>query len=106
MFPEFNLVHLDHRRGLDSQINEMFDINRAEFKKISAMSRLQLESYVETDLDIAPVELRVKRTALRRRQMLLNLINFGWLMHLVNKIFVNLQINGITKFFRKYVHAT
>lgn len=103
MLPEFNLVHLDHRRGPDSQINEMFDVNRKEFEKISAMSRRALRRYVETDLDIAPGDLRSRRAALRRRQDWINLITFQWLTHMANKVWVNFQINGLARFFRKFV---
>lgn len=106
MLPEFNLVHLDHRRGPDSQINEMFNVNRKEFEKISAMSRRALRRYVETDLDIAPDDLRPRRDKLRRRQEWINLITFQWLAHMANKVWVNLQINGPAKFFRKFVLAS
>lgn len=105
MLPEFNLVHLDHRRGPDSQINEMFDVNRSEFEKITAMSRRQLQLYVETDLDIAPAQDRIRRPALRRRQVLVNLLTLQRLAHVINKVQVNLQINGATQFFRKFVYA-
>jgi len=103
MLADYNLVHLDHRRGTDSRINEMFDVNRAEFEKINAMSRDQLQSYVETDLDIAPDQLRVSRPALRRRQAFMNFLALQWLVHVLNKIRVNVQINGISKFLRRYV---
>lgn len=105
MLPEFNLVHLDHRRGPDSQINEMFDVNRSEYEKISAMSRRQLQSYVETDLDIAPVEDRKSRLAMRKRQAWVNLLTFQRVAHVINKVQVNLQINGVARFFRKFVYA-
>lgn len=106
MLPEYNLVHLDHRRGPDSQINEMFDINRAEFKKIDAMNRHQLQLYVETDLDIAQEQDRKRRPALRRQQALINFLTLQWLAHVINKVWVNIQINGASKFLRKFVHAT
>jgi len=105
MLPEFNLVHLDHRRGPDSQINEMFDVNRSEFEKVSAMSRRQLQSYVESDLDIATEQDRVRRSALRRRQAWVNVLTLQRLAHLINKVQVNFQINGAAQFFRKFVYA-
>lgn len=105
MLPQFNLVHLDHRRGSDSQVNEMFDINRAEFEKINAMKRHQLQLYVETDLDFAPADELKLRPYLRRRQVIMNLISFRWLAHIINKVVVNLQTNGISIFLRKFAHA-
>lgn len=105
MLPEFNLVHLDHRRGSDSQINEMFDINRAEFEKINAMSRSQLQLYVETDLDIAQEQDRARRPSFRRRQVLMNFLALQWLAHVMNKVWVNVQINGVSKFMRKFGYA-
>ena len=106
MLPEFNLVHLDHRRGADSRINEMFDVNRAEFEKVNAMNRRQLQSYIETDLDITPESERARRHSLRRRQAFMNFIACQWLAHVINKIQVNLQINGMSKFLRKFSHAS
>lgn len=106
MLPAFNLVHLDHRRGTDSQINEMFDINRAEFEKINAMNRFQLQAYVETDLDIAPEQEWTRRSALHRRLAIANVLGFRRAAHVINKIWVNFQINGAEKFLRKLVHAS
>ena len=105
MLPQFNLVHLDHRRGADSQINEMYDINRAEFSKVNAMSRRQLQQYVDTDLDIAQAQERARRRFMRRRQVLTNWLTLQWLAHGLNKVWVNVQINGIAKFLRRFVHA-
>jgi len=106
MLPQFNLVHLEHRRGPDSQVNEMYDINRLEFEKINSMNRHQLQLYVESELDIAPAQDRVRRSLIRRRQSLVNILTFQWLAHVINKVNVNLQINGVSKFLRKFVHAT
>lgn len=105
MLPEYNLVHLEHRRGTDSRINEMFDINRAEFEKINAMDRAQLERYVETDLDIAPDADRLSRPFNRKRQAVVNIITLQRVTHFWNKVRVNLQINGIATFFRKFIYA-
>lgn len=105
MLPRYNLVHLDHRRGADSRANEMFDINHAEFDKVNAMTRAQLERYIETDLDIASEADRLKRTAIRKRQAIVNIIRLQPMAHFLNKVQVNLQINGVGKFFRKFVHA-
>lgn len=105
MLPQYNLVHLDHRRGSDSRINEMFDINRAEFEKINAMNRAQLERYVETDLDIASETDRLQRAANRRRQFFLNIVTLQPVAHLINKVRVNLQINGASAFLKKFSHA-
>lgn len=105
MLRDFNLVHLDHRRGPDSQIGEMYDVNKLEFHKVTAMHRRQLRSYIETDLDVAPPEARLRRPLLRRRQALVNILTFQRLAHLVNKLIVNAQIDGFVKFFRKLVYA-
>lgn len=105
MLPQYNLVHLDHRRGTDSRVNEMFDVNRAEFEKINAMSKAQLELYIETDLDIASDADREKRPSFRKRQALVNIITLQKLAHFLNKVQVNLQINGMATFFRKFIHA-
>jgi len=106
MLADFNLVHLDHRRGTDSKINEMFDVNRAEFDKVNAMTRQQLQSYVDTDLEFAPEQHRVRRTALRRRQALVNLLALQRLTHLINKVMITLQINGMSAFLRRLSNAS
>lgn len=105
MLPKYNLVHLDHRRGTDSRINEMFDVNRAEFEKINAMNKTSLESYVETDLDIASDADRETRPTFRKRQAVVNMFTLQKLAHFLNKVQVNLQINGMATFFRKFIHA-
>lgn len=106
MLPDFNLVHLDHPRGPDSHANEMYDINRAEFEKVNGMSRRQLQSYVETDLDIAEAQDRALRSSLRRRQALMNLLTMQWLAHVVNKVLVHVQINGVSRLLRRLVYET
>lgn len=105
MLPKYNLVHLDHRRGTDSRINEMFDINRAEFVKVNAMTRLQLERYVETDLDIAKNNDSLGRSAFRKRQNYINAVRLQLFAHILNKVHVYIQINGLKKFIRKFSHA-
>ena len=100
MLPAYNLVHLDHHRGADSRINEMFDVNKAEFDKVNAMSRAQLEQYVESDLDIAPVALKARRPQFRRRQSFANLLHLQYAFHLLNKIQIKLQTNGTTAVLR------
>ena len=106
MLPAFNLVHLDHRRGPDSRINEMFDINQSEFRKVSAMTRRELQAYVETDLDIALPDGGKRRRALRRRQAIVNLLTLERIAHFINKVAINAQINGVSKFLKKFVYAT
>lgn len=100
MLGEFNLVHLNHYRGTDSQINQMFDINHAEFNKINAMHRIELEQYVETDLDIAPEPLRLRRPMLRRLHRLNNFLSARRAAHLLNKIHVKLQTLGVAELIR------
>lgn len=100
MLPRYNLVHLDHHRGADSRINEMFDVNKAEFDKVNAMPRARLEAYVESDLDIAPEALRQLRPGLRRRQALANSLHLQFVRHVLNKIQVRLQTYGIAAVLR------
>ena len=100
LLPEFNLLHLEHQRGADSRVNEMFDINKAEFEKVNAMPRKQLEQYVDSELDIAPPDLKRQRPNLRRRQLLANRLRFGFVRHLLNKIRIRLQIYGATEILR------
>ncbi|WP_373715407.1 galactosyltransferase-related protein [Roseateles sp.] len=50
--PGFNLIHLDHARGVDSKPNQHFATNEQEFRKVSAMSREELQKYVVTDLSL------------------------------------------------------
>lgn len=66
------------------------------------MNRRQLQAYVETDLDIAHE--RRRRLASRRRWAVANLLAFHRLVHLLNKVLVNVQINGVAEFFRKFVY--
>lgn len=104
MLSEFSLVHLDHRRGPDSKINEMYDINRQEFEKVIAMNRKQLRKYVETDIDIALSEERIGRPALRKRQAMSNILFVQKLTHLANKIRIHVQVYGLGNFLSKLIH--
>lgn len=62
-----NLVHLDHSRGPDSIRNEHFAENHAEYRRVRAMSRIELRNYVDNELRLAPNK-DDARLQLRRRK--------------------------------------
>jgi predicted glycosyltransferase involved in capsule biosynthesis len=101
MLSDYNLIHLDHRRGPDSRINEMYDRNRQEFEKVISMSRRELRKYVENEIDIAEPEEKYRRNALRKRQSIINIFLAQKMYHLVNKIRIYIQLYGFGSLFRR-----
>lgn len=101
MLSDYNLIHLDHRRGPDSRINEMYDRNRQEFEKVIAMSRRELRSYVENEIDIAEPEEKYRRSTLRKRQSIVNIFLAQKMYHLANKVRIYIQLYGLGFLFRR-----
>ena len=87
MLTDFNLIHLDHRRGPDSRVNEMYAINKMEFDKVTGMSVPELKDYVERELCIAPGVDPDLRRRLRRKRELINWITARRPLHLMNRDF-------------------
>lgn len=48
----YNIIHLDHIRGKDSQQNEYFENNKEEFSRVLSMSKSKLKLYIEKYLKI------------------------------------------------------
>lgn len=105
LLSDYNLVHLDHKRGTDSQINEMYEHNRLECEKVAAMDRKLLQRYVETDLDISLPNESIRRNKLRQRQALTNLFLMQRLAHLLNKVLVYVQVLGLRGLFGRLVRG-
>jgi hypothetical protein len=104
MLSSFNLIHLDHRRGPDSRVNEMYDVNKREFDRVVRMSPAELRAYVDTELALSPSELGA-RSHRRRRQASTNLLRLRRPVHFVNKVATHLRINGAGKLLGRLVPA-
>jgi glycosyltransferase involved in cell wall biosynthesis len=100
MLTDFNLIHLDHRRGPDSRVNEMYAINKMEFDKVTGMSVPELKDYVERELCIAPGVDPDLRRRLRRKRELINWITARRPLHLMNRISNLRRIKGSAALFR------
>jgi hypothetical protein len=94
MLHEFNLIHLDHRRGPDSRVNEMYKLNQAEFDKVLKMPQSELRSYVEKELLIAPSLDPDTRRRVRKRRAVGNLLKLRWAAHKTNKAATMWRIHG------------
>jgi GT2 family glycosyltransferase len=90
----FSCVHLEHERGPDSQQNERYELNGAEFRKVAAMGKAELRRYVDTELDIAGPAAQPERDALRRRQRLVNALTLQPLTYPLNQLAVAAQVYG------------
>jgi hypothetical protein len=101
MLNDFNLIHLDHRRGPDSQVNEMYEINRAEFNRVLKMSEAELNTYVQKELLIAPPMDPNERLRVRRMRALTNLMRLRWATHVTNKAATIWRIKGPHGLLRK-----
>jgi hypothetical protein len=100
MLKGFNLIHLDHRRGPDSRINEMYEINKREFDRVRGMSEAALRMYVERELRIAPVEAD-RRGHPRGGRSLNGALRFRRAAHIANKVATIWRINGLQGLLRK-----
>jgi GT2 family glycosyltransferase len=101
MLSGFNLIHLDHRRGPDSRINAMYEVNQREFERVLDMSVAQLQSYVEDEIAIvAGVEGSLRRR-LRRRRALANWITLRHTVHATNKAATVWRVNGTQALLRR-----
>lgn len=49
-FSHGNIIHLDHKRGVDSQVNQQYNINENEFRNIISMSKKELVQYINQEL--------------------------------------------------------
>ena len=101
MLKDFNLIHLDHRRGPDSRVNEMYEINKLEFDKVVSMPRSQLRLYVERELHIGPPVDRTHRRRSREMRALRNLLTMRRAAHLANKLATVRRINGTRGFLHR-----
>ena len=101
MLNDYNLIHLDHRRGPDSRINEMYEVNKAEFDKVVKMSESELKIYVEREIQIGPALDPDLRRRLRKKRALTNLLTLRQAAHLTNKAMTLWRINGTRGLLRK-----
>jgi glycosyltransferase involved in cell wall biosynthesis len=101
MLNDYNLIHLDHRRGPDSRINEMYEVNKAEFDKVVRMSESELKIYVEREIQIGPALDPDLRRRLRRKRALTNLFTLRQAAHLTNKAMTAWRINGTQGLLRR-----
>jgi glycosyltransferase involved in cell wall biosynthesis len=69
----YNLLHLDHHRGTDSKINELYLENRKEFEKVKKMSFSTLLKYIYEELTITSLNQKEIKKILTR-QRILNLL--------------------------------
>jgi glycosyltransferase involved in cell wall biosynthesis len=95
MLNDFNLIHLDHRRGPDSRINDKYEINKLEFEKVVKMSETELRNYVESELRIGPPVDSSLRRRLRWKRAFDNMLTLRRVAHVTNKMTTLLRINGI-----------
>jgi hypothetical protein len=98
---DFNLIHLDHRRGPDSRINEIYEINKREFDKVLGMSESQLKAYSERELNLGPAVEPDRRRRVRKRRALNNWLTLRRAAHLANKAATIWRINGTQGFINK-----
>jgi hypothetical protein len=105
MLNDYNLIHLDHRRGPDSRVNEMYQVNKREFDKVVAMSARELQPYIESDLHIGPPIDPARRRHLRSRNALRNALLMRRPVHLANKLQTAWRIKGLTGLVRQALHA-
>ena len=97
----FNLIHLDHRRGPDSRVNEMYEINRLEFERVLKMPIAELQRYVDKDLRIgADIDLDVGNRWSGKRPTN-RWIDLRRVSHVINRILTIWQINGTSSIFRR-----
>lgn len=94
MLGGFNLIHLDHQRGPDSRINDMYEINRMEFEKVVNMSKAELRKYTAEELQIAPGLDLDGRRRIQKRQVLTNWLTLRPAVHAMNKAATIYRIRG------------
>jgi glycosyl transferase family 7 (putative galactosyltransferase) len=104
MLNDFNLIHLDHRRGPDSRVNEKYEINKREFDKVLAMSEAQLRAYSERELNLGPAVEPDRRRSVRKKRALNNWLTLRRAAHLANRAATIWRINGTQGFLRKVLH--
>lgn len=102
---DFNLIHLDHRRGPDSRINERYASNKAEFDRILSMPKRALEAYVANELRIGPDLDPKLRKILRRKQVLRNWLTLRRALYLANRASTLLRTRNRREFFRSLIRA-
>lgn len=89
-FRKGNIIHLDHQRGGDSQVNEHYKKNKAEFLKVKTMKKKALVDYVNKELAIDAALLFDKTfTTSVERDNRHNLLFFQFLLNrFLNKIII------------------
>lgn len=50
ILPHWNVFHIDHRRGIDSRINELYKANKAECDRVGGMPQDRLRQYINDEL--------------------------------------------------------
>lgn len=95
----YNLIHLDHDRGVDSRPNDYYDVNMQEFRRIAAMSRAELIRYVESDLSLTcrgdtSSLARIRATAQSERPVYWMRLKAGF-----NLLRIHTQALGLVNFF-------
>jgi glycosyltransferase involved in cell wall biosynthesis len=106
MLSGFNLIHLDHRRGPDSRINEMYEVNQREFEHVLGMSVMELQCYVDGELAIAPATDSSVRRRLRRRRVLINWITLRRALHAINVAATVWRVNGTQELLRRVLRLS
>lgn len=95
---EFNLIHLDHSRGQDSQPNEFFDANKNEYLKVCAMSKAELRKYAESELSISEIGREGKLSNLISSQRITNVCGLLRLRAFYNLLKINILGIGPVNF--------
>jgi glycosyltransferase involved in cell wall biosynthesis len=105
MLEGFNLIHLDHRRGPDSRINDKYETNRLEFEKVLKMPESELRNYVERELRIGPPVDSSLRRRLRRKRTFDNMLTFRRVAHISNKMTTLLRVKGVPGLMRNMLRT-
>jgi GT2 family glycosyltransferase len=103
MTPGYNLIHLDHQRGVDSRINELFLENRKEYDKVKKMSYGALHQYATSDLRITEIN-RSEISQQLKKQRFLNVILLQPLFYFIRLLVSYLTHNRIDKTLLKIVN--
>lgn len=87
-----NIIHLDHKRGKDSRVNEQYAKNKSEFLKVKSMTKKQLTTYINDELSLNKELYRLDNAFLkkinRRNRKSLSLAKF-YINRMMRKINTN-----------------
>lgn len=90
---DYNLIHLDHERGVDSKPNDKYFDNKKEYEKVRKMSRKVLRRYVDVELNPFEVNKEIK-SKIRKKRKIKNLISFQPLPFYYKKFSTYSNVNG------------